>query len=114
VSIFKIKISLFKRDGSYFRSIGKFPPFEGCELVKKGKKQNPFVTVFTNIAFTAIPNLFKVCPITGHLEIMNFTITPEMFRYVAKGIFKANFHLYNDFDEMIMWVSYLLAKTSAV
>jgi len=108
----KIKISLFKRDSSYFKQIGKFPVFEGCELVRKGKKQNPFVTVFTNIAFSAIPNLFKVCPITGHLEILNFTITGEMVRYVAKGVFKANFHLYNDFDEIILWVSYIFVKTS--
>ena len=108
----KVKISLFKRESTYFKPIGKFPVFEGCDLVKKGKKQNPFVTIFTNIAFSAIPNLFKDCPITGHFEILNFTVTGEMVRFITKGVFKASFHLYNDFDEMILWVSYIFAKTS--
>ena len=108
----KIKISLFKRESSYFRSVGKFPVFEGCDLVQKGTKQNPFVTGFTNKVFSAIPNLFKNCPFTGHFELLNFTTTGEMFRYIAKGVFKVNFHLYNDFDEIILWASYIFAKTS--
>lgn len=82
-------------------------------MVQKGTKQNAFVTGFTNIVLNAIPGLFKECPFSGHLELLNFTITGELFRYVAKGVFRVTFHLYNDFDDMILGASYIFAKTNS-
>jgi hypothetical protein len=82
-------------------------------MFEKGTKLNPFITGFTNIIFSVLPNLFNDCPIKGHIELMNFTTTGEMFRFITKGLYKVNVHMYNDFDEIIVWVSYVFAKTSA-
>jgi hypothetical protein len=86
--------------------------FEGCDLVQKGTKLNPFISGFVNIMFSAIPNLFKECPFQGHFELMNFTTKGEMFRFITKGVFKVTAHLYNDFDEIILWIGCVFAKTS--
>ena len=80
-------------------------------MIQKSTKLNPFTAGFINIVINALPNLHN-CPITGHFEVLNFTTNGELFRYVSKGVYRISFHIYNDFDEIILWISYIFAKTS--
>jgi hypothetical protein len=102
---------MFRREGSSFRSIGKFPVVEICNMISSSLKLNPVAFAISNIFFRALPNFRKGCPFQGRVEILNFTLTSEMFKFATKGIFKANLFFFNDVDKMIFWMEYTYAKT---
>lgn len=108
----QVKLTPFRREGSYFRPIGKFPAFEACGAIKSGTKQNPFVMAAVFIILNALPNLGKPCPFSGRVELLNFNPSSDMFKFISKGIFKANLQFYNDFDSSILLISLIYAKTS--
>ena len=76
-------------------------------------KQNPFVMAITNIFFFAIPSLRKSCPVSGSIKILNFTISGDMFKFVAKGVLRVNLHFYSKSEDIILWMNYIYAKTSS-
>ncbi|CAG9808927.1 unnamed protein product [Chironomus riparius] len=118
VDIFKlvdqvfVKVALFRRESSSFRQIGKLPVVEICDMISSGLKLNPVAFAISNVFFHALPNFRKGCPFNGHVEILNFTLKNEMFKFATKGIFKVKLLFFNDVDKMIFWMDYIYAKTS--
>jgi len=85
---------------------------EICDMISSSLKLNPVTFAISNVFFHVIPNFRKGCPFNGRVEILNFTLSNEMFKFATKGIFKVNLLFFNDVDKVIFWVDYIYAKTS--
>ena len=81
-------------------------------MITNGIKFNPVTFAISNVFFYALPTFRKGCPFNGRVEISNFTVSNDMFKFAPKGIFRANLFFFNDDDSMIFWMDYIYAKTS--
>ena len=66
----------------------------------------------TNVFFYALPILRGGCPFSGYINLLNFTLSGEMFKFSSKGVLKLSLHFFNDHDKMILGLTYIYAKTS--
>ena len=66
----------------------------------------------TNVFFYALPILRKGCPFSGCINLLNFTLSGDMFKFSSKGVLKLSLHFFNDHDDMILGLTYIYAKTS--
>lgn len=108
-----MELTLYRKQGSKFRTL--FKPLKGdfCELMKigVGANSNYVLKSLMEMIKQFCPGAIRECPYSGKISCRNISLNKDWFRIVPSGVFRSEFKA---FDPLTKSVGFLFTVDANV